>query len=159
MPAGPPVDHWNEEKDFREREVKATERSGFWQRLIALAALLAALVAVAATVVASVQASRAISVAQQSIERQGDDARLSTAVTAIGGSGAVEQLAGLSCCAVTLTRSSMSLGTWSHGVGRQGRPRPVRERSRDLRRISPQHRPSLKHGGLHPASTQCHLRR
>jgi len=76
---------------LRIKEVTTQKRMSWAQLVVALTALVASLAAVSAVV----EANRAVHVAQQGIQRQADETRLATAVTAIGEKEAAERVAGV----------------------------------------------------------------
>ena len=81
-----------QELRYRRQEVHYMKR-GFWLNSIALClGLLTAL----AAVFAALQASRAVSAAQESAERQAREQRLANSVDALGGKTAAQQIAGVS---------------------------------------------------------------
>ena len=79
------------EFQLREQEVASQRRGTRLQAFTAVAALAAAL----AAVYVSVNASRAIDVAQKSVQRQAEESRLGTAVGAIGTGPTAQRVAGL----------------------------------------------------------------
>ena len=88
--ADPNVDWRPGERELRERELKGQRRAHLAQAATAIAAFIAAL----AAAYASLQAGEAVKIAQDGIQRQVDETRLSTAVAAIGGELPAERVAG-----------------------------------------------------------------
>lgn len=89
--ANPPDDWKPGEKELRIKEVATQRRMSWVQILVATAGLLASAAAIGAVLVAY----KTVNVAQQGIQRQADENRLATAVTAIGGKTAAERVAGV----------------------------------------------------------------
>ncbi len=80
-----------EERELRLSEVRSQKYSAWAQLLIGIAAVLAAVVAVIAASVAKT----AVQATEVGIQRQTDESRLATAVTAIGGTTPAERVAGV----------------------------------------------------------------
>jgi hypothetical protein len=87
-----PPDDWKPgEKELRIKEVATQKRMSWAQLLVAGTALVASLAAVGAVLVAR----DAVNVAHEGIQRQTDESRLATVVTAIGEKNAAERVAGV----------------------------------------------------------------
>jgi hypothetical protein len=89
--ANPPDDWKPGEKELRIQEVATQKRMSWVQLVVAATAFLASLAAVGAVLVAW----GGVNIAQQGIQRQADENRLATAVTAIGEKNAAERVAGV----------------------------------------------------------------
>jgi Pentapeptide repeats (8 copies) len=89
--ASPPDDWKPGEKELRIQEVATQKRMSWVQLVVAGTAFLASLAAVGAVLVAW----GGVNVAQKGIQRQADENRLATAVTAIGEKNAAERVGGV----------------------------------------------------------------
>jgi Pentapeptide repeats (8 copies) len=78
------------EVEFRDRELKGQRRARFWQAV----GVILTTFAVGLAAVASFSAVRAVKVAQEGIQQQSDEGRLSSAIAAIGGQYPAQRVAG-----------------------------------------------------------------
>lgn len=83
------------EEEYRRDEVASQKRLSKAQRIVTWTTVVATLVAIAAATLAVVQSRDSVNVAEQGIQRQSEENRLATAVTAIGGQTVAERVAGV----------------------------------------------------------------
>jgi hypothetical protein len=83
------------EENYRREEVTSQKRTSTTQVIITGVTVVATVVAIFTAAFAVIQSRNSLTVAEQGIERQGDESRLTTAVTAIGGQTPAERVAGV----------------------------------------------------------------
>lgn len=94
--AGPGPGGWKlNEEQYRLDEVNSQKRMSTWQAVTTVVTIVATLAAIGTAAFAVIQSRNSLTVAEQGIERQADETRLTTAVTAIGGQTPAERVAGV----------------------------------------------------------------
>ena len=94
--AGPGPEDWKpREEDYRRDEVTSQKRTSTAQVITTVVAVVATVVAIFTAAFAVIQSRSSLTVAEQGIERQTDESRLTTAVMAIGGQTPAERVAGV----------------------------------------------------------------
>jgi pentapeptide repeat protein len=83
------------EENYRREEVTSQKRTSTAQVIITGVTVVATVLAIFTAAFAVIQSRSSLTVAEQGIERQGDETRLTTAVMAIGGQTPAERVAGV----------------------------------------------------------------